>query len=76
MNTTLTTFEQLATELEKPCKQKLFGTDAKFEYTRESKKKSIEKRPAPSSYSTTIEWKGKDVSPKKTIWNDLGHNYI
>lgn len=31
----------------------------------------IEKRPDPSSYATAFEWKGKDVSPKKTSWNDM-----
>lgn len=71
MNTTLSTFDQLATEFKKPTKVHFLGTDAKFEYNRESKKKNIEKRPDPSSYTTTFEWKGKDVSPKKTSWNEM-----
>ncbi len=77
MNTTFTTFDQLKTELSKPSKKHYLGTDARFEYTREQKKKITEQRPAPSNYQTTIEWKGKDVSPKKTIWSDLvwrGHS--
>lgn len=69
MNTTLVTFDQLATEFKKSTKVNYMGKDAKFEYTRESKKKIVEKRPDPSSYKTMIEWKGKDVSPKKTSWN-------
>ena len=44
MNTTLSTFDQLATEFKRPTKVHLLGTDAKFEYTRENKKKIIEKR--------------------------------
>lgn len=71
MNTTLTTFDQLATEYTKPTKKHYLGTDAKFEYTRENKKKIVEKRPDPSSYTTTFEWRSKEISPKKTIWNDL-----
>lgn len=77
MNTTLNTFEQLSIEKEKPSKKNHFGLDSRFEYTREIKKKIIEKRPDPSSYQTAIEWKGKDVSPKKTTWTDLvwkGHS--
>jgi hypothetical protein len=77
MNTTLTTFDQLATEFKKPTKVNYLGKDAKFEYTRENKKKIVEKRPDPSSYTTTMEWKGKDVSPKKTSWSELvwkGHS--
>lgn len=77
MNTTLTTFDQLAQELAKPTKKHYLGTDARFEYTREQKKKILEQRPSPSNYKTTLEWKGKDVSPKKTLWNDLiwrGHS--
>ena len=70
MNTTLHTFDQLSKELDKSTKVKNFGGDARFEYTRENKKKIIETRPAPSSYRTLYDWKGKDVSPKKTIWND------
>lgn len=70
LNTTLETFDQLADEYKKPSKRHLFGTDAKFEYTRDSKKKIVEKRPAPSSYTTTFEWRGKDLSPKKDLWNE------
>ena len=36
-----------------------FGVDAKFEYTRQNKKKIKEKRPAPTRYNITIDWKRK-----------------
>jgi phosphopantetheine adenylyltransferase len=54
MNTTLTTFDQLAVELSKPTKKNYFGSDARFEYTRQVKKKIEEKRPSPVNYLTTI----------------------
>jgi hypothetical protein len=38
-----------------------FGLDSKFEYTRPSKKKIIETRPAPSNYNMVLEWKGKQM---------------
>lgn len=77
MNTTLTTFDQLAQDLAKASKKQYLGTDARFEYTRAQKKKILEQRPSPSNYQTTIEWKGKGVSPKKTTWDSLiwhGHS--
>ena len=45
-----------------------FGSDARFPYVRPNKKKIVEKRPAPSRYETKIDWKGKDISPKKKEW--------
>ena len=70
MNITLSTFEKLQKDSGKPAtKRNYFGLDSKFEYTRPDKKKIVEKRPAPSSYTTTHEWKGKDVSPKKSDLN-------
>jgi hypothetical protein len=48
-----------------------FGSDSRFPYTRPNKKMIIEERPAPSRYETKIDWKGKDVSPKKKRWTDL-----
>lgn len=45
-----------------------FGSDAKFEYTRTSKKKIIEQRPAPSTYNIVLEWKGKNMELKKNNW--------
>ena len=71
MNTTLSTFDQIAEELKKPSKKKCFGSDARFEYTRAQKKKIVEKRPAPSAYNTMTEWRSKEMSPKKTLWNDM-----
>jgi hypothetical protein len=71
MNVTLTTFDRLANETAKPTKKQYFGSDARFEYTRQNKKKIVEKRPDPSSYATTVDWKGKDVSPKKQLWTEL-----
>jgi hypothetical protein len=69
MNTTLFTFDQLALEYRKPSKKKGFGTDAKFEYTRENKKAIIEKRADLLAHAQVFEWKGKSVSPKKILWN-------
>jgi hypothetical protein len=69
MNTSLRTFDQLAIEMSNHSKKKCFGTDAKFEYTRENKKKIIEERPDPVAHSMLYEWKGKSVSPKKIQWN-------
>jgi hypothetical protein len=71
MNMTLNTFERLEKEHERPSKIHHFGMDSRFDYTRPSKKKIVEKRPDPSSYKTTIEWKGKDVSPKKQLWDTM-----
>ena len=45
-----------------------FGSDAKFEYTRPSKKKIIEQRPPPSAYNLVLEWKGKNMDIKKDNW--------
>lgn len=71
LNITLSTFERFEKEHEKPSKKHNFGLDARFEYTRPNKKKIIETRPAPSTYRTTMEWKGKDVSPKKQLWDTM-----
>jgi hypothetical protein len=54
MNVTLDTFEKLQKDLERPSKVHHFGLDSKFEYTRQQKKKVVEKRPDPSSYRTTL----------------------
>jgi hypothetical protein len=45
-----------------------FGSDAKFEYTRPSKKKIIEQRPAPCAYSLGLEWKGKNMDLRGNNW--------
>jgi hypothetical protein len=71
MNAGVRTFERFATEAAKPSKKKMFGCDARFEYTRENKKTVVEKRPDPSSYETIINWKGKNVSPKKQFWTEM-----
>ena len=71
MNMTLNTFETIQKSQEKPSKVNHFGLDAKFEYTRPEKKKIVEKRPAPSNYKTTLEWRSKDMSPKKVLWNTM-----
>lgn len=59
MNTTLSTFDQLAVDNKKPSKKLYFGSDTRFEYTRPNKKKIVEKRPAPSEYNTLYEWRSK-----------------
>jgi hypothetical protein len=41
MNVTISTFDRLANESLKPNKKHLFGNDARFEYTRENKKKIV-----------------------------------
>jgi len=41
MNVTISTFDRLANEALKPNKKQLFGCDARFEYTRENKKKIV-----------------------------------
>lgn len=41
MNVTISTFDRLANEFQKPNKKHLFGNDARFEYTRENKKKIV-----------------------------------
>jgi len=68
MNVTLDTFDKIEKNNKAESKVQHFGLDSKFEYTRAQKKKIVEKRPDPSSYRTTFEWKGKDISPKKTMW--------
>ena len=70
-NMTLNTFDKVKKDNEKSAKRNHFGLDSKFEYTRPTKKKILEKRPDPSSYTTMMEWKGKDVSPKKNTWNSM-----
>lgn len=45
-----------------------FGTDAKFEYCRPSKKKIVETRPTPTKYDLSIPWKGKADSTKNKGW--------
>lgn len=51
------TFDSLnKTSKESTGKSLGFGTDARFEYTRASKKQK-EKGPGPMSYNTTFEWK-------------------
>lgn len=45
-----------------------FGSDAKFEYTRPSKKKIIEQRPTPSTYDLRLEWKGKNMDLRGNNW--------
>jgi hypothetical protein len=45
-----------------------FGSDAKFEYTRPSKKKIIEERPAPCAHNLVLEWKGKNMEVKSNNW--------
>ena len=47
-----------------------FGTDARFEYIRPNKKTIVEKRPAPVSYRTTYDWKGKGDKPKQRTWDE------
>lgn len=47
----------------------MFGTDARFQYTRPDKKKIKQKRPDPISYKTTYEWRVKKGSPKFKPWN-------
>ena len=55
-----TTFDRIMTadQIRKKKKDKSpfngFGSDAKFEYTRPSKKKIIEERPAPCAYSLAL----------------------
>ena len=45
-----------------------FGSDAKFEYTRPSKKKIVEKRPAPCDHEIMLEWKGKNMEMRGKNW--------
>lgn len=45
-----------------------FGSDSKFEYTRPSKKKIIETRPAPCAYNMVLEWKGKKMDLRGNNW--------
>jgi hypothetical protein len=45
-----------------------FGSDSRFPYTRENKKKILEVRPPPSAYNMMIEWKGKNMDIKKNNW--------
>lgn len=62
-----TTFDRIRTadEVQRKKKDKSvfngFGSDARFEYTRESKKKIMEERPAPCNYNLVLEWKGKNM---------------
>lgn len=65
------TFNRIATSEKKKKKTELrngFGSDAKFPYDRVSKKKILEVRPAPCEYKMEIEWKGKDMEPRKNNW--------
>ncbi len=69
-----TTFDRIRTADEAQRKKKDksvfngFGSDARFEYTRESKKKIMEERPAPCNYNLVLEWKGKNMEIKKNNW--------
>lgn len=45
-----------------------FGSDAKFEYTRPSKKKIVEVRPQPTAYNLVLEWKGKGMDLRGNNW--------
>jgi hypothetical protein len=63
-----TTFDRIRTTAEGRQKKKDskvvfngFGSDAKFEYTRPSKKKIVEERPPPCTYNLVLEWKGKNM---------------
>lgn len=62
----ITTFDRIKTadlinKRKKNVKTTGFGSDAKFPYDRPNKLVIKEQRPNPSSYSTGIEWKGKNM---------------
>ena len=71
------TFDRVKLDTERDRKKrskslnKGFGTDAKFEYCRVSKKKIIEERPDPTKYDLRITWRGKKDETKKHGWNSF-----
>ena len=69
-----TTFDRIKTAEETKRKKKSqstfhgFGSDARFTYTRQNKKRIIEQRPPPCTYNLVLEWKGKNIDIKKDNW--------
>jgi hypothetical protein len=63
-------FQTLKTTSKSKEKSKGFGTDARFESTRDDKRVIKEKRPDPNAYRTSLEWRpAKATAEKAKPWN-------
>lgn len=56
--------------LSKKAKKNGFGSDARFPYIRPNKKTIQEIRPAPSTYNTGMDWRGKQYNKKGKQWHE------